>query len=215
MNSGIFARLCFLLACIGLSGQASAWIAVNPGAASVSTIVSGNAGRWDYSYSVTNMTTCATGQCETVTILGIPVSDQLRLVQFVVPYFTDYNLTNVVAPANWTWHIDTTDIFGFGIPTAQALVWEASNLMNGVEMGSTLGNFGFQAAYSAGYGPFQGQLGLGSVFFGDPPVPLSPEAVRAGLSLMPSSSVPEPSSFALLVLAVLGMATVSRAYGNK
>lgn len=57
-------------------------------------------------------------------------------------------------------------IFGFGIPTAQALVWEASNLMNGVEMGSTLGNFGFQAAYSAGYGPFQGQLGLGSVFFG-------------------------------------------------
>src|SRR5574343_808047 len=109
MNSGIFARLCFLLACIGLSGQASAWIAVNPGAASVSTIVSGNAGRWDYSYSVTNMTTCATGQCETGTILGIPVSDQLRLVQFVVPYFTDYNLSNVVAPANWTWHIDTTD----------------------------------------------------------------------------------------------------------
>ncbi len=188
-------RVWILAALLSASGASQAWIATTQNA-SVSDSVTQNGLRWDYSYSVSNTSTCL-GNCGN-TIQGVPVTDLMRLVSFVVPYFDDYMLGSIQAPAGWSYTLNSADLFGFGAQ-AHALEWSANTLADGIALGGSLSGFGFSADYSAGYGPFQGGLGMGTPFFGDPAIPASPMAQAAGIKPF-QSTVPEPASIALVLL---------------
>mgnify|MGYP001160582355 CR=1 FL=1 len=195
-------RVWIFAALLSLNGASQAFVATTQNA-SVSDSVTQSGLRWDYGYSVTNTSTCL-GNCGD-TIQGVPVTDLMRLVSFVVPYFDDYMLGSITAPAGWSYTLNPADLFGFGAQ-AHALEWSANTLADGIDMGNTLSGFGFSADYSAGYGPFQGGLGMGTPFFGDPAIPASPMAQAAGIQPF-QSTVPEPTSIALILLG--GLACVS------
>lgn len=158
---------------------------------------------YTFDYALTNTTVCTVNCTGTTTGHSIP-GYILALREFAVPYFTDAAITAITAPMDWTWHIVATDLFNLG-HSAEALVWDAQTETAGIALGATLDGFGFQSTFGPGKGPFQGTLGGGGTIAGDPAIPLSPNAIAAGILPLDVPSVPEPATLALLALALFGV----------
>ena len=88
---------------LGMSGDASAISAVNPGppwarASSVSdNVTETTPGSWTYEFTVFN-----DSYYDYAGTSATPV-----IVDWEIPYFSDANITNIVSPAGWTYAIET------------------------------------------------------------------------------------------------------------
>ncbi len=162
-------------------------------------------GVWTFDYSLTNNTSCV-GNCGD-TLQHLPImSYWLGVREFAVPYFSDAGINHISAPTGWSWEVVSTDMFHLG-SGASALVWTAAADDARIAMNATLGGFGYDANYGPGKGPFSATNGLGDTMLGDPAIPLSPDAAAAGI--LPTSPVPEPESY-LMVLAGIAVVAGSR-----
>lgn len=201
------AAVIIALASAFASPSASAWVAARADVTVIDTNQFSNA-VWNYNYKVVNDSYCW-GSCSD-TIMGQPIGTAfLAMREFSVPFFDDAGITDIVSPFGWTHAIVDTDTFelGFG---ARTLTWSAGDVANYIATGSQLGGFSYNTAYAPGKGPFQAILAEGSSMIGDPAVPLSPNAIAAGLQpLDTGTSVPEPQSL-LLMLAGLGLLGATR-----
>jgi hypothetical protein len=165
---------------------------------SVNVIDAGNMAQpmKNYAYLVDNQTTCF-GSCSG-TVQGYSIHDYLLAVRkFSMPYFSDADIFAISSPSGWSYEILADDTFnlGFGAGTLQ---WKADNNFSGIAMSANLGGFSYMSPFAAGKGPFLATFGNAETFLGDPAIPLSPNAILAGLG--PVNEVPEPASY-LLVLA--------------
>ena len=161
---------------------------------------------WTYSYSLRNNTTCFLSCSDTVN--GKSISGYVLAVrEFAVPYFADAQISSIFSPAGWAYTISTGDRFNLG-NTAGALIWFATSDLSGIALDASLGGFGYQTLYGPGKGPFSATLGNLSSFHGDPAIPLSPNAIAAGIA--PVSSVPEPESYLLVLLSLVAVASLGR-----
>lgn len=168
-------------------------------------------GHWDYQYTLVNNSkdTCV-ALCDD-TIGGIP-ADQVSLdssdpiIEFYVPYFDDYGLTNTFSPTDWTYTTTTDDLFGLG-SGAGALVW-STELFNGLYGGDSLSGFGYSSVHGPGKGPFGVDFAFSNSYVGDPGIPASPSAIAAGITPYnpgPVASVPEPTTLLLLLSGIAGL----------
>lgn len=158
---------------------------------------------WRYTYTLTNTTTCM-GNCLD-TVGGLSITDYiLSIREFAIPYFDDADIATILSPSNWTYSISSTDVFNLGFG-AKAIVWEAVTDNAGIALGATLGGFGYESSYEPGKGPYSFTLGNGTTSYGDPAIPLSPNAVAAGIS--PLSNVPEPEQYLLNLVGIAALAT--------
>ncbi|HEY0063118.1 MAG TPA: PEP-CTERM sorting domain-containing protein [Telluria sp.] len=160
---------------------------------------------WHYSYSVDNQTTCF-GNCWD-TVLGRPINTYVLGVHtFSIPFFSDAGIIDIASPSGWTYQILNNDSFnlGFGAGTLQ---WYATADSAYIAMDAALGGFSYSTLYAPGKGPFSTQFGNTETFVGDPAIPLSPNAILAGIGQ--PNAVPEPAT-GLLLLAALGALTARR-----
>lgn len=169
-----------------------------------------DANTWSYTYTLTNTTTCL-GNCLS-TVGGVSIADYiLSIREFAIPYFDDAGITAILAPSNWTYSISSTDVFNLGFG-AKAIVWQAVTDNAGIALGATLGGFGYESSYEPGKGPYSFTLGNGTTSYGDPAIPLSPNAVAAGI--LPLSNVPEPEQYLLTLVSIAALATRLRKRSN-
>ena len=77
---------------------------------------------------------------------------------------------------------------------------------------SGIGGFSYQTLYAPGKGPFSAAFGNTDEFIGDPAVPLSPNAIRAGIGQ--PTQVPEPAT-GLLMLAAAGALVARRRFARS
>jgi hypothetical protein len=145
---------------------------------------------WSFNYTVENINPDGAG------------IRSLAIKEFVVPYFSDANITTIVSPIGWTPTIVNTDLFQLG-NNAEILDWTTAN--QGIAAGSSLTGFGYLSSYAPGKGPFEVTFMTGNTFDGDPGIPLSPNAIAAGIVALP---VPEPETYTLM-LAGLGLIGVA------
>lgn len=165
---------------------------------------------WRYEYTLTNNTTCF-GGCGS-TDGGKPISSYvLGVRQFAVPYFDDAGVMTLMAPEGWIVQIVAEDIFELG-HGAQALVWSASIDDAGIAIDASLNGFAYEALFEPGKGPFSATLGNGNAMYGDPAIPLSPNAVAAGI--LPLNPLPEPPSYLLMLAGIAILAMARPIYGS-
>lgn len=157
-------------------------------------------------------------------------SDKAALSSFVLPYFADSNLT-VSAPLGWSYHIDPSDASLFGITLGSAvgvLRFTANDASSFVAAGTRLSGFSFTSAFAAVSSPYQtNYFRYGAMLtmtqvevppFADPSafafIAGSPDALTAlgnpNLADLPTAAVPEPSTWAMLVLSLAAIANASR-----
>jgi hypothetical protein len=123
-----------------------------------------------------------------------------ELTGFYLPYFTDADISDIVAPTGWSYSIDTSDNL-FGLANAGVIDFTAGTPLVGFSFAS---GFGYTSNYSGVEGPDAISLttnGVNSTVFGDPPIPGSPDALAA----LRTTTVPEPSTVALLAIALCAM----------
>lgn len=157
---------------------------------------------WSYTYTLTNTTQCM-GNCLD-TVGGLSISDYiLSIREFAIPYFDDAGITNILSPSDWSYSISSNDLFSLGFG-AKAIVWQAITANAGIALGATLGGFGYEAGFEPGKGPYSFTLGNNTTTYGDPNIPLSPNAVAAGITSL--NSVPEPEHYWLALVAIAALA---------
>jgi hypothetical protein len=172
----IFAALAALLT----AGQVYATCVANP---EVSSMVTASGQTYDYAFTVTNG---CLGSQETT--------------GFYLPYFTDAGISNIVVPTDWSYSIDPSDNL-FGLANAGVIDFTTSNPLVGYTYAS---GFGYTSNYTGVEGPDAVSLttnGVNSTLFGDPLIPGSPDTLAA----LGSTTVPEPSTAALLAIAFLAL----------
>lgn len=123
--------------------------------------------------------------------------------EFALPYFDDAGITTILSPTGWQSRIDPADRFSLGFG-ARTLIWSAQADGAGIALGASIGGFNYAAGFAAGKGPFTATLGNLQSRVGDPAIPLSPNAVAAGIA--PLAPVPEPP---IHVLLLIGLATIA------
>lgn len=107
-----------------------------------------------------------------------------------LPYFADEQISSINTPANWSFEIGNTDIFGLG-QGAGYMRWFYTGALQSYA-GSP--NFSFQSPLSPGLSPYNFTQLDGSVFNGvNTEIPLSALAMAAGL-VAPPTSVPVPAA---------------------
>ena len=143
--------------------------------------------RWAYSFAVNNQTN------ETFCCLPPLIKD------FSLPYFSDAGIADISEPSDWSFEILSGN--KFGLQGADTLHWTTSVPASEIRKFGPAGVFGFTANYAAAKGPFVVAFTDFGSFSGDPAVPASPLALAAGL--VPITSVPEPSSSAMLLLGLM------------
>jgi hypothetical protein len=166
---------------------------------------------WLYRYTVDNLTDCH-GSCSS-TVGGRSVNAYLLGVgTFSVPFFTDAGIIDIAAPAGWAYRVLGTDMFelGFGAGTLQ---WYATADNAFIARNATLSDFSYHTAYAPGKGPFQVSFGNNDTLVGDPAVPLSPNAIKAGIHSN-ATPVPEPAT-GMLMLGALGALFARRRSARK
>jgi len=183
------------------SPSASAWYASNP---QVSVVDSNTLQQsvWQYSYTVFNDTTCF-GRCYD-TVLGYSIPEYMLAVrEFSIPFFSDAGITDIASPTGWQYQILNEDRFNLGFGAA-TLTWTATTDQSGIAMDANGGGFSYKTLFAPGKGPFSAGLGNGESFIGDPAIPLSPNAIAAGIGA--PSAVPEPGTIALILAGFAGLA---------
>ncbi len=199
--------LAFLAAALSIAATPSAYAFFAPtyDVAVTDTITYDNVSLYSYAYKVTNQSTCF-GNCGD-TLLGKPIDTfVMGLRTYEIPFFTDAGIINIASPMGWSYHILPQDTFnlGFGAGTLQ---WYALSDDAFIKMNHSLTDFTYQTAFAPGKGPFMTTFGYGDAVVGDPGIPLSPNAILAGIGQ--AGQVPEPAS-ALLLLAGLGALVARR-----
>jgi hypothetical protein len=176
------------------SPSASAWYAYDV-KVNVSDVTNVEQSVWQYSYNVQNQTTCF-GGCSG-TVMGVPIREYLLAVrEFSIPFFSDAGITDIASPSGWQYQILSEDRFNLGFG-AQTLQWTATNDESGIAYGMAGGGFAYKTLFAPGKGPFYAGFGGGESIIGDPAIPLSPNAIAAGIGA--PNAVPEPGSIALLL----------------
>lgn len=157
---------------------------------------------WQYSYALQNNTTCF-GRCSD-TVLGYSIPEYMLAVrEFSIPFFSDAGIIDIASPTGWAYQILNEDRFNLGFG-AGTLTWTATTDQSGIAMNANLGGFSYTSLFAPGKGPFSAGFGNGESFVGDPAIPLSPNAVAAGIGA--PNSVPEPGSIALILAGFAGLA---------
>lgn len=211
MKSSITAACAMLLACT--VAHASTAIVSKGVGASIVDVVAPQSGTWTYTYEIENTDQCI-GELSCAAMVTDPgdygiakpfTSYWLSIRAFAIPIFSDAGLANITDPQGWKHEIVNAN--HFGLLNASTLIWRAIGDGDGVAPGSSLSGFSYSANFGAGKGPFSVANAFGSIYFGDPAIPLSPAAQAAGIS-----AVPEPSAFAMLLggSLVLGTAITVR-----
>ncbi len=201
----------FLACILVIPNPSFAWYGANPDVEVTDQVSQTGPNQWTFQYSITNNTECS-GMCYD-TLGGIPVLDTLRVIDFYIPYFDDagIDLGSILSPASWSVTVDTNlDLFGLG--NGVGVMHWSTNLDFGIEIGSTLGGFGYTAEFSGAKAPFQAEFLYIEPFNGDLLIPASPNAVAAGLN--PVSSVPLPSALLLFGTGLFGLVS-TRIKRNK
>jgi len=183
------------------SPSASAWYASNT-QVNVIDLNSQQQSAWQYYYHLQNDTTCF-GSCSQ-TVMGYSIPEYLLAVrEFSIPFFSDAGITAIAAPTGWEYQILNEDRFNLGFG-AGTLTWIATTDQSGIAMAASRGGFSYTSVFAPGKGPFSAGFGNGELFIGDPAIPLSPNAVAAGI--VAPSAVPEPGTIALLLAGFAGLA---------
>lgn len=191
------------------SPTASAWYAYNP-QITVTDINGQQGGQWTYQYTVNNQTTCF-GNCAD-TVGGYSIENYLLGVNtFAIPYFSDAFIDNINTPQGWSFHILGEDTFNLGFG-AGTLEWFAVDPNAFIAKDASLGGFSYTTVFAPGKGPFSATLGNATGFIGDPAIPLSPNAILAGITQ--PNAVPEPAT-GLLLLAAMGALAARRRTGAR
>ncbi len=175
------------------------------------SVVDNANGTWSYDFTVHNDTAVSTDS-----FYG---SSFARIIDWELPYFPDANIQNVRSPEGWTWAIETIgtpnsatgwdgiarwqnagDPFYQGPDSPYTTGTEVLHWYADAESGtfidheSSLGGFGFDAAYGATNSPYQASWQLRPSISGDPAFPDG----GAGIPNSPQvSGVPIPASFLL------------------
>lgn len=164
---------------------------------------------WLYQYTVNNLSTCF-GNCGD-TVLGKPIYQYILGVNtFSIPFFDDGAITDIKAPAGWSYQILATNTFN--LANAGTLQWSATADNAYVALGASLAGFSYHTTFAPGKGPFQTGFGGGDTFAGDPAIPMSPHAILAGIGN--ATQVPEPAT-GVLMLAGLGALLARRRAGRR
>jgi PEP-CTERM motif len=203
-------RIAAVATAIGLISStplAQAFFSVsNLGSSIVSNVTLTGPDEWTYSYALTNTATCF-GNCSD-TSAGKPIDTYLLSIrEFSLPFFADYGgftLETITSPADWSWSVENSPFVkddGSTIHGSQTLLWTAQTDTAGIALNGNKGGFGFIATFSAGYAPYSVSYPTLGTFHGDPPIPLSPLAIAAGIQ-----PVPEPHSALLLALGLGALA---------
>lgn len=209
MNFKPAALLVTALAC-SMPLSASALVAFTP-IATADTTVEQIGSLWQYNYKVTNLSTCW-GNCLD-TIVGKPILTYwMDVTTYAIPFFSDAGITQIDSPAGWTYQILADDTFGLGFG-AGTLQWSTVGEAAGIALNASLSDFSYRSAYAPGKGPFTASLRIGDTFAGDPGIPLSPNAILAGIGA-PPAAIPEPQTW-LLFLSALGILAARAAYGRR
>ena len=179
------------------------------------------ASSWQYSFSVTNMSSYLSS--------GFPsYANEVTIVEYKLPYFNDANITSILDPSGWTHSTVSQDSFSLG-PGAQTLVWTVIPGFSGIAgagvpsvwdpvAGDTLGGFSYVANYAPVKGPYTAVFGDGMSITGDPAIPGSPDARNAGLTTDMSyqvAAVPEPEAYAMMMVGLGVVGVVVRRRKNK
>lgn len=202
--------LCFTV----VATPANAWLPTVTWAQPVvvDTVTKISDSTWQYNFTVTNMAWWRTDHPQ-----SSQFSDDARLTDYLLPYFSDAGISTITAPTGWISSIDAEDRFDLG-HGAQALHWHATSVSNGIAgahspdfdpyaIGDTLGGFSFVASFSPVKAPFMSIFGNGFSEMGDPALPGSPNALASGLTRsLPFSAapIPEAETYAMM-LAGLGL----------
>ena len=122
----------------------------------------------------------------------------------VMPYFSDDQITTVMTPADWTFEVGTTDLFGLGV-NAGFMRWSYV----GQPGSGSFGMLGFTSNWRPGLSTYRLTMSDQSSYdnFGD--VPLSPLAIGAGISA-DVGAVPEPTMNAMMIIGVAVVSVVVR-----
>jgi hypothetical protein len=183
------------------SPSASAWYASRT-QVNVTDMNNQQQSGWQYSYALQNNTTCF-GRCSD-TVLGYSIPEYMLAVrEFSIPFFSDAGIIDIAAPTGWAYQILNEDRFNLGFG-AGTLTWTATTDQSGIAMNANRSGFSYTALFAPGKGPFSAGFGDGELFIGDPAIPLSPNAVAAGIGA--PSSVPEPGTIALILAGFAGLA---------
>lgn len=202
----LFAALSFA----AVTPSASAWYAYTTNVAVVDSNYVTVPGQWTFHYALTNNTNCF-GQCSG-TVQGKSISEYLLGVHtFSIPFFDDAGIVDINAPAGWTYSILAADTFNLGYG-AGTLQWSTTDESAFIARDESLGGFSYNTVYAPGKGPFSAQFGNSSEYIGDPAVPLSPNAILAGIGQ--PAQVPEPAT-GLLMLAAAGALVARRRFARS
>jgi hypothetical protein len=121
-----------------------------------------------------------------------------------MPYFSDAQITAVMTPADWTFEVGTTDLFGLGV-NAGFMRWTYV----GQPGSGSFGMLGFTSNWRPGLSTYRLTMSDQSSYdnFGD--IPLSPLAIGAGISA-DVGAVPEPTMNAMMIIGVAVVSVVVR-----
>lgn len=211
MKHQIISSCAMLLTCTMANAYTALWSW--PVGALIIDNVNTESEKWKYAYQIENTNYCV-GDLSCAAVLSAPQdsgiakplnSYWLSIRAFAIPFFSDAGITHITDPTGWRHEIVTDN--QFGLLNASTLIWRAIGDSDGIAPGLSLPGFSYVANFAAGKGPFSVTNALGSTYFGDPAIPLSPAAEAAGLS-----PVPEPVSLAMLLGGVIvsGLALATR-----
>jgi hypothetical protein len=158
-------------------------------------------GRWKYEYTLTNLTTCLSAEC----FSNAPIYD------FVLPLPPDTGVTDITAPANWSFDLAyTAKAYIPCFCQLPVVEWHATAYPgDALPVGESLSGF----SYVAAFGPMKYPYWVVNVGLertdGDPAGPASPIAI-ANLA-----AVPEPEVYGLMLagLGLLGVAARQKSKG--
>ena len=143
--------------------------------------------RWSYDFSISNP----------AGTFGIAPP----IYGYYVPFFADAAVAGLTAPAGWTVEILAQN--RFNLAEAGVLHWAATTFDASIQPNEIQTGFRYSAAYGPAKAPFEVVLSGNQSVFGDPAIPGSPAALRAGLPMI--NAVPEPGTWALAVVGLMGV----------
>jgi hypothetical protein len=125
-------------------------------------------------------------------------------VSVTIPYFSDSFLSGITEPTDWSLSIGTTDVFGLG-NGAGFMTWSFTGITAPTSPTTLSPMFSFQSLYAPGVSPTQYVLTDGTIvnLSGFGLVPLSPQALAAGLQPYNIAAVPEPEIWELFIIGLI------------